>query len=297
MRVFITGATGWIGSAVAAELLEAGHDVTGLARSDANVEKLEAAGVRPHRGDLHHVESLRAGADGADAVIHFGNLHDFSDMAESGRVERQAVETFGDVLAGTGAALVIASGMVGAGDGTVLTESVASPHVGPKSPRGGAEQLALSFADRGIRPVAARFAPTVHGAGDHGFIAHIAGIAREKGVAAYIDDGANHWPAVHRLDAAHLVRLALDEATPGTVVHAVAEGGVPTRDIAEGLGAALGVPTASVAREDAMAHFGWIGMFFGTDMVASSEVTRERFGWTPTHPTLLEDIAAGAYTV
>ncbi|MBN9171756.1 MAG: SDR family oxidoreductase [Microbacterium sp.] len=296
MHVFITGATGWIGSAVAAELIDAGHDVTGLARSDANVEKLEAAGIRPHRGDLHDLESLRAGATGADVVIHFGNLHDFSNMAESGRVERAAVETFGDVLAGSGGTLVVASGMAGTGSG-ILTETDASPHVGPDSMRGGSEHLALSFADRGVRPIAARFAPTVHGVGDHGFIAHIAGIAREKGVSAYVGDGANRWPAVHRLDAAHLVRLAIDDAAPGTVVHAVAEGGVPTRDIATAIGTALGVPAVSIAPEDAAAHFGWIGMFFAMDLPASSEFTRERFGWNPTHPTLLEDIAAGAYTV
>lgn len=295
MHVFITGATGWIGSAVAAELIGAEHEVTGLARSDANVEKLEAAGVRPHRGDLHDLDSLRAGATGADAVIHFGNLHDFSNMAESGRVERAAVETFGDVLAGSGGALVVASGMAGAGAGT-LTETDASPHVGPESARGGSEHLALSYADRGVRSIASRFAPTVHGAGDHGFIAHITGIAREKGVSGYIGDGANRWPAVHRSDAAHLVRIALEDAPAGTIVHAVAEGGVPTRDIAEAIGTALGIPSASISPADAAAHFGWMGMFFGADLPASSDITRERFGWTPVGPTLLEDIAAGAYT-
>jgi nucleoside-diphosphate-sugar epimerase len=294
MRVFITGATGWIGSAVAAEVREAGHDVSGLARSEANVRKLEAAGIRPHRGDLLDPDSLRDGAAGADVVVHFGNLHDFSNMAESGRVERSAVETFGDLLAETGGTLVIASGMAGAGPG-ILTETDASPHVGPDSARGGSEHLALSYAERGVRSIAARFAPTVHGVGDHGFIAHLAGIAREKGVAGYVGDGENRWPAVHRLDAAHLVRLAIDDAPAGTVVHAVAEGGVPTREIAGALGEALGVPTASITPEDAMAHFGWIGMFFGADLSASSELTRQRFGWTPTHPTLLEDIAAGAY--
>jgi nucleoside-diphosphate-sugar epimerase len=295
MKVFITGATGWIGSAVAADLIAAGHTVTGLARSDANVDTLEAAGVRPHRGELHDLDSLRTGAADADAVIHFGNLHDFSDMAESGRVERAAVQTFGDELAGTDRALVVASGMAQAAGG-ILRETDASPHIGPDAPRGGAEHLALSLAERGVRPIAVRFAPTVHGAGDHGFIAHLTGIAREKGVAGYPGDGVNRWAAVHRLDAARLVRLALEQAEPATVVHAVAEEGIATRDIAAAMGAALGVPAASIAPEDVAAHFGWIGMFFGLDMTGSSALTRERFGWTPTQPTLLEDLASGAYT-
>jgi nucleoside-diphosphate-sugar epimerase len=295
MKVFITGATGWIGSAVAAELLEAGHEVVGLARSDANVEKLEAAGVRPRRGDLTDLDSLRAGAEDADAVVQFGNLHDFSDQAKSGRVERDAVETFGELLAGSDRALVIASGMMNPGSDEILTEATPSRFVGPDSPRGGAEALVMEYADRGVRSIVARFAPTVHGHGDYGFMAGFVRAAREHGVSGYIGDGSNRWAAVHRLDAAHLVCLALDDATPGTVVHAVAEQ-VPTREIAEAIGEVLGVPTDSVDPADAGDRFGFLSRFFGLDMIASSAVTRERFGWAPTHPTLLEDLRAGAYT-
>jgi nucleoside-diphosphate-sugar epimerase len=295
MHVFITGASGWIGSAVAAELIADGHEVTGLARSDESARRLEAAGIRPHRGELRDLDALREGAGGADAVVHLGFIHDFSDMAESGRVERAAVETLGGALAGSGRALVVASGMAGAGRGTVLTEVMPSPFVGPDSMRGGSENRALDFVAEGVRTIIARFAPTVHGTGDHGFIARIAAIAREKGVSGYVGDGSGRWPAVHRLDAARLVRVAIDDAEPGTIVHAVAEGGVATREIAEAIGARAGVPVASIDPDDAAAHFGWIGGFFGADLPASSAITRERFGWTPTHPTLLEDIASGAY--
>jgi nucleoside-diphosphate-sugar epimerase len=296
MRVFVTGASGWIGSAVVAELLAAGHEVVGLARSDASAQALTAAGAEVTRGDLDDVAGLAAAAKQADAVIHLGFKHDFSDMAGAGRTERAVVETFGDALAGTGKPFLFASGLARPAPGELRTEE---DPLGPDDPgamRGGGETLALGLADRGVRPVSVRFAPTVHGEGDYGFTAVLAGIARERGVSAYVGDGSNRWPAVHRSDAARLVRLALEHADEVSVVHAAAEEGVPTRDIAAAIGRGLDLPTASVAPEDAAAHFGWIGGFFSADLPASSALTRERLGWEPTHPTLLEDLAAGYYT-
>jgi len=297
MRVFVTGASGWIGSAVVDELVADGHDVLGLARSDASAAKVEAAGATVVRGDLDDLDSLRAGAEQSDAVIHLAFKHDFDNFAASGVAERAAVEAFGEVLEGSGRALLLASGTAIPGLGRPLTEADASPFSGPDAMRGGSEALAVSFVERGIRPVAMRFAPTVHGAGgDHGFVAVLAGIAQRTGVAGYVGDGTNRWTAVHRLDVATMIRLALEKAPAGSVVHGVAEEGIETRVIAAALGEALGVPTASIAPDEAPAHFGWIGGFFGLDVPASSARTRELLGWEPTHPTLLEDIAAGAYT-
>lgn len=295
MRVFITGASGWIGSAATAELLAAGHDVVGLARSDGSAAALVAAGAEVVRGDLDDPASLRAGARDADAVLHLAFVHDFANFAAAGRTERAAVEALGDELAGSGRALLLASGLAGPRTGRPLTEDDPSPFSGPDAPRGGAEALAVSFAERGIRPVAVRFAPTVHGAGDHGFTAQLARIARARGVVGYVGDGSNRWGAVHRSDAARVVRLALEDGSAGPVVHAVAEEGIPTREIAEALGARLGLPVASVAPEDVDAHFGWIGRFFGSEVTASSALTRARLVWDPVGPTLAEDIAAGRY--
>lgn len=296
MRVFVTGASGWIGSAVVPELIAAGHTVVGLARSDRAAGVVEAAGAQVRRGDLDDLESLRAGAEDADAVVHLAFKHDFSDYAGAGRTERAAVETLGTALKGSDRPLLVASGMAGRGNGRVLTERDESPHAGPDSLRGGSERLALDFAEQGVRPVALRFAPTVHGPGDHGFTAVLARIAREKGVSGYVGDGANRWPAVHRLDAARLVALALEKAPPGTRVHAAAEEGIPGREIAEAIGRAVSVPVVSVAPEDADEHFGWLGRFFSLDIPASSTLTRELLGWTPAQPGLLEDLAAGHYT-
>ncbi|WP_454049867.1 SDR family oxidoreductase [Cellulomonas sp. Marseille-Q8402] len=295
MRVFVTGASGFIGSAVVPELLGAGHDVVGLARSEASAAALAASGAAVRRGDLDDLGSLRAGAEDADAVVHLAFKHDFTDYAGAGRTERAAVEAFGDVLAGSGRPLLLAAGIAGVAPGRVLTEDQRSPDAGPDAPRGASEALALGLADRGVRPVALRFAPTVHGTGDRGFVARLVEVARERGFSAHVGAGANRWPAVHRSDVGRLVALALEKAEAGTAVHGVAEEGVPTRDVAAAIGAALGVPVRSVDPADAAAHFGWIGGLFALDAPASSALTRERLGWEPTGPTLLEDIAAGAY--
>jgi nucleoside-diphosphate-sugar epimerase len=296
MRVFVTGASGWIGSATVDELLAGGHEVTGLARSDASAAALQARGARVRRGDLDDLESIRAGAEAAEAVIHLANKHDFSNPAVSAAAERAAVQTIGDALAGTGRPFLLASGVAGLTPGRPATEDDVSPFHGPDAPRGGSENLALEFAGRGVHPVSLRFAPTVHGTGDHGFIAVIAAVAREKGVSGYPGTGANRWAAVHRSDAARLVALGLAKAPAGARLHAVAEEGVPTRAIAEAIGRALGLPVTSVAPDDVQEHFGWIGTFFGMDLAATSTATRELLGWAPAGPTLIEDLDAGAYS-
>jgi len=296
MKVFMTGASGWIGSAVAAELRATGHEVVGLARSAESAAALAAAGVTPYEGSLDDLDSLRAGASSADAVIHLGFKHDFSDMAGAGRTERAVLETFGAVLAGSNRPLLLASGLAGVAPGRTITENDKNPSEGPESMRGGGENLALSFADRGVRSVAVRFAPTVHGAGgDHGFLATIAQAAVRTGISGYVGDGANRWSAVNRSDAARLVALALETAPAGSVVHAAGEEGIAARDIAEALGTALGLPVESVHPDAALEHFGWIGRFFALDMPASSAITQERYGWTPVGAGLLEDVAAGYY--
>lgn len=295
MRVFVTGATGWIGSAAVDELLAAGHDVTGLARSDASAASLQAKGAAVRRGDVDDLDALRAGAGAADAVLHLAYKHDWSDVAASMASERAAVQTIGETLAGTGKPFLFASGVAALAPGRPATEDDPSPHHGPDSPRGGAENLAFDFVGQGVHSVALRFSPTVHGMRDHGFIARIAQIAREKGVSGYPGEGTNHWAAVHRSDAARLVALALAKAPAGARVHAVGEEAVPSRAIAEAIGAALRLPVTSVAPDDVAEHFGWIGTFFGMELSATSAATRELLGWSPTGPTLLEDIAAGAY--
>jgi nucleoside-diphosphate-sugar epimerase len=295
MRVFVTGASGWIGSAVVPELLESGQEVVALARSQESAATLEARGVQVRRGDLDDLDSLRAGAEESDGVIHLAFKHDFSDYAGAGRTERAAIETLGNALEGSGRPLLFASGVPPVAPGHVTTERDASPLRGPDSPRGGAEQLALEYADRGVRAISLRFATTVHGEGDHGFIAALVGIAREKGASAYVGDGSNRWPAVHRADAARMVSLALEKAASGSIVHGVGEQGVPARVIAEAIGRHLDVPVVSVAPEDAAEHFGWIGAIFSLDLPASSVLTQELLGWTPSHPGLIQDLEAGHY--
>ena len=296
MRVFVTGASGWIGSATVDELLAGGHEVTGLARSEVSAAALQAGGARVRRGDLDDLASIRAGAEAADAVIHLANKHDWSNPAASAAAERAAVQTIGDALTGTGRPFLFASGVAGLTPGRPAREDDASPFHGPDSPRGGSENLALEFVDRGVHSVSLRFAPTVHGTGDHGFIATIAAVAREKGFSGYPGDGTHRWAAVHRSDAARLVALGLAKAQAGSRLHAVAEEGIPTRDIAEAIGRALGLPVTSIAPDDVQDHFGWIGAFFAMDLAATSTATRQLLGWAPTGPALIEDIDAGAYS-
>lgn len=295
MRVFVTGASGWIGSATVDDLLQAGHHVTGLARSDSSAAALEAKGVTVLRGDLDDLDAIRKGADAAEGVIHLANKHDWSNPAASNAAERASIEAIGEVLAASDRPFVFASGVAGLAAGRPATEQDASPHVGPDSMRGGGENRAFDFVDQGVRAVAARFAPTVHGAGDHGFIALIVAAARKTGVSGYVGDGTNSWAAVARTDAAKLVRLGLESAPAGARLHATGETGVPTKAIAEAIGAGLGLPVTSIDPDDAVEHFGFIGGFFGMEGAASSDATRALLGWEPTGPTLLEDIASGAY--
>ncbi|MHC5794904.1 SDR family oxidoreductase [Lacisediminihabitans sp. FW035] len=295
MRVFVTGASGWIGSAVVPELIAAGHEVVGLARSDESAASVAAAGAAVVRGGLDDLDVLRTAAAASDGVIHLGFKHDFSDMAGAGRTERAVIESIGHTLVGSDRPFLFASGVAGLAPGRVATERDAVPWSGPDAPRGGAEALAFDYAGRGVRPVALRFAPTVHGEGDHGFISTIVGVARETGTSGFVGDGSNRWPAVHRADTASMIRLALEKAPAGSVVHGVGEEGIRARDIAEVIGRHLGIPVASVAPEDGAAHFGWIGAFFALDVPTSSALTQQLLDWTPTHPGLLDDLEASHY--
>ncbi len=294
MRVFVTGGSGFIGSAVVPELLAAGHQVLALARSDASARALAAAGAEVRRGDLEDLDALRSGAARTDGVIHLGFIHDFANFEASVRIDRVAIETMGAALEGSGRAFVIASGTAGLAPGRVVTEDV--PFEGATHPRAANAVVALGFKDRGVRVSVVRLAPTVHGEGDrHGFVKRLVEIAREKGVSGYVGDGTNRWTAVHRLDAASLFRLAIEKAPAGAVLHGVAEEAVTTRAIAEVIGRKLNLPVRSIAPEAAGDHFGWLGRFFAMDQPASSELTRRRMGWTPTRPGLVQDLEAGHY--
>jgi nucleoside-diphosphate-sugar epimerase len=295
MRIFVTGASGFIGSAVVPELLGAGHRVIGLARSDAAAQALAAAGAEVQRGALDDLDSLRAGAAKADGVIHLAFIHDFSRFAESAQIDQRAIETLGAALEGSERPLAIASGTLLLKPGRLVTEEDQPDFAAPASPRIAGVKSALSFATRGVRAAIVRLAPSVHGRGDHGFVHRLVELARAKGVSGYIGDGANRWPAVHRLDAARLFRLALEKAPAGSAVHAIGDEGVPIREIAEVIGRHLKLPVASIAPKDAADHFAWLAGFLATDAPASSAITRKRLGWQPTHPGLLADLDEGHY--
>lgn len=291
MRVFVTGASGFIGSAVLPELIAAGHSVVGLARSDASAAKVSAAGAEVLRGSLEDLDALRRGAAEADGVIHLAFIHDFSQYAASAEADVRAIEAIGTALEGTDRPLVVAAGAFG-----LATDGVATEQDVPAQAARLSEQTVLPLADRGVRSVVVRLAPTVHGPKDPGFIATLVAIAREKGVAGYVADGSATWPAVHRLDAAQLFRLALEDAPARSVLHGVAEEGVPTRTIAEAIGRQLDLPVVSIEPERAAEHFGWIGPFFATSAQASSARTQEQLGWRPTRPGLIDDLDQGHYS-
>jgi nucleoside-diphosphate-sugar epimerase len=295
MRVFVTGASGWIGSATVAELLGAGHEVIGLARSPESATRIEEVGAVALRGDLDDLDSLRRGATAADAVVHLANKHDFADPEASDRAERGAVETLTEALVGTDRPFVVANGLSGLVEGRPATESDPSPEIGPEVSRGGSENLALGYVDRGVRTAIVRFAPSVHDVGDWAFVAFLVAAARERGFSGYVGDGSAEWSAVHRSDAARLIRLALEGAPAGVRLHAVAEESIGTKAIAEAIGTYLDLPVRSVDPDEVGSHFGFIGDFFALTMSASSAYTRELLSWEPTGPTLIEDILAGAY--
>jgi nucleoside-diphosphate-sugar epimerase len=295
MRVFVTGATGWIGSVVVRELLSAGHQVTGLARSDSSAARVAAAGAGVFTGSLEDTDGLKVAAAEADGVIHTGYVHDFSpagDPAAAAALDGRVIAAFGEALAGTGKPLVVASGLPHPPAGGIVTEEVQS--VDPAHPRE-SEPAALAVAELGVRASVVRLPPSVHGEGDYWFIPIFIDIARKTGLSAYIGDGANVWPAVHRVDAAKLFRLALEEAPAGTLLNAVADEDVPFREIAETIGRHLQVPAKSVAAEDARAQFGALAGFAAIDVPASSAITRQRFGWRPAEPGLIADLDEGHY--
>jgi nucleoside-diphosphate-sugar epimerase len=295
MRVFVTGASGWIGSATVDELLAAGHEVTGLARSDESAAAITAKGAHVHRGDLDDLDSIRTGAAQAEAVVHLANKHDWADRAGTIATQRAAARTIGDTLAGTGRPFLIASGVAGLTPGRPATEDDTSM-LGADSPGGGVENLVFEYLSQGVHAVSLRFSPTVHGTDDHGFIGTIATIAREKGMSGYPGDGSNRWAAVHRDDAARMAAQGLAKAPAGARLHAVAEEGVSIREIAEAIGRSFDLPVKSIPAEDVASHFGWIGAFWAMDLRATSTKTRDLLGWAPTARALIEDIDAGAYS-
>lgn len=301
MRIFVTGGSGWIGSHVFPELIAAGHQVSGLARSDASAAALTAAGVEVHHGSLDDLDVVRSAAAASDGVLHlaFDHVKAFSgDFQGASDADRRIIDTIAEALAGTDRPLVIASGTLGVAPGRVATEKDEpdTTHLpAGVAKRSETAKFTTSLASRGIRSVVVRLTPTVHGEGDYGFMARVIGIAREKGVSGYIGEGNNKWPAVHVMDAAHLFRLALENAPAGSILHAVADEGVPLRDIAAVVGRRLNIPVTSVSPDDAPAHFSWLAGFLGMDSPASSAQTRELMHWEPTHPGLIDDLDKGHY--
>ena len=292
MRIFVTGATGFIGSATVSELIEAGHQVLGLARSDKGAASLAAAGADVLRGSLEDLDSLRSGAANSNGVIHLAFIHDFSNYAASAETDRRAIETLGAALAGSDRPLVITSGtLLLQRKGSLANENdEAVPNFPRKS-----EDAAFALASQGVRVSVVRLPPSVHDDGDHGFVPSLFAIAREKGVSAYVGDGLNHWPAVHRLDAARLYRLAIEKGSTGSRYHGVADEGVVLRDIARVIGRHLNLPIVSKSPDEAAGHFGWMSHFVSIDCPASSVETQQQLGWRPTHPSLIADIGRRLY--
>ncbi len=291
MRVFVTGATGFIGSAIVKELLRAGHEVSGLARSDAAAAKLADAGAAVHRGTLEDLDSLQRGAAAADGVVHTAFIHDFSDYVANARTDKSAIEAMAATLAGSGRPLVVTAGTLGLPPGRTATED---DEIGDAMPRK-SEAAALAAAARGIRAMVVRLPPSVHGDGDHGFVPALIQLAREHGFAPYVGEGANRWPAAHRLDVAVLYRLALEKGDAGDRFHGVADEGIPVRQIAETIGRQLDVPPVAKTPEEAAALLGFIGYALAMDGPASSALTQARLGWRPTRVGLIEDLERGRY--
>lgn len=289
MRVFLTGATGFIGSAIIPKLKAAGHEVLGLARNDENAAKLEAADVAVHRGDLTEPETLAVGAAACDATVHCAFIHDFSQFVENIAIDRRAVEAMLAALEGSGKPFVLTSGVLMVDAGHEATEEDAAARDGPGAARGATELVVEDFAARGVKTAIVRL-PQVHDTERQGLITYAIRTAREKGVSAYVGDGSNRWAAAHVDDVATLYRLVLEGGQPGARYHAVGESGVAMRDIAEAIGRRLGLPTVSIAPEQALEHFGFVGMFALRDAPVSSRLTRERLGWVPAGPGLIEDL-------
>ncbi|QKZ13706.1 SDR family oxidoreductase [Spirosoma sp. KUDC1026] len=292
MRVFLTGASGFVGSAIVQELIRAGHQVVGLVRSESSAKALTQAGGEPFMGDLGDIDGLKRGADAADAVIHTAFTHDFANFAAAAAADKQVIEAVGKTLAGSNRPLITTGGLLGIkpGNGDLITEDDAST-----SPVRLSEAATMAQTALGVRTSVIRLAPSVHGTGDHGFIATLINIARTKGVSAYIGEGTNRWPGVHRLDAARLYRLVLENGTAGSRYNGTAETGLPLRQIAELIGERLNLPVVSIDPDEAASHFGWMALFARMDAPSSNQQTRDRLGWEPTHPDLRNDLNAGFY--